>query len=606
MITGRPPFTAANHVALLKKIRATKEISFPIAENQATVAQGSSTPPSSAQAFDTIAYAYASSIASPHRSTGASFMQSWDMNRVSVEILDLTRALLTVNPVERMSFEEFFLHPAVRNSAPSVEKLSDGVLNVAMTMDSNPRNVVNMDRSAAMSMDPRAVDGSIYGVSVDSKRSTEPNRSHDASRNIPPQFVIRPRSHTMPETLIPTTKPPVDVSADNSFDLERAMGSMIIGIPTVTSAIKQPDVTPGSSGPESASLFPPHPQDDATFAPHHDGHRYGSIAQDGFISSSQPTSPFSAKSPSPFPSLPQQSAGAFARHRPVTFSSTGDESYDHPFPMDEHIRVPFPINEPIRVPSPMDEHLRERGLSLEKRSYFQDTIEEHGDIRVKRPDRHAATLVNSPDHGSMARRDSGLSPSSQPPATTYISMEAARQQQPSTSASLQHALGHSIGRRLEAVRMSEGSARAIIEGTSRDIGRFNDGMNEVGYPRMGEVGSRLNEAITPVDNSSSSPVDIIAPKWNEWLQPNQASLPFAQQSAAPSHINQLRQTPPTTAQILLIPIHTSPPPVAQALFSPIRQTLPTSRESQVAELVRRQSRIPPVDGDVEDDGFVIL
>jgi serine/threonine-protein kinase ULK/ATG1 len=70
MITGRPPFRAQNHLELLKKIQESNDqIPFPDEKNHDIV--------------------------------------------IGEDLKDLVRKLLKKDPVERLSFEEFFLHPAV-------------------------------------------------------------------------------------------------------------------------------------------------------------------------------------------------------------------------------------------------------------------------------------------------------------------------------------------------------------------------------------------------------------------------------------------------------------------------------------------------------------
>ena len=73
MVTGRPPFRARNHVELLRKIEAAED-----------------------------------NIRFPREVT------------VSAEMKSLVRALLKRNPVERMSFENFFTHPVVTSDIPGL------------------------------------------------------------------------------------------------------------------------------------------------------------------------------------------------------------------------------------------------------------------------------------------------------------------------------------------------------------------------------------------------------------------------------------------------------------------------------------------------------
>lgn len=78
VVTGRPPFRAQNHIELLKKINENEDrIRFPDEKADAAVAP------------------------------------------IGNDIKDLIRKLLKKNPVERISFEEFFMHPAITNSPPS-------------------------------------------------------------------------------------------------------------------------------------------------------------------------------------------------------------------------------------------------------------------------------------------------------------------------------------------------------------------------------------------------------------------------------------------------------------------------------------------------------
>lgn len=73
MIVGRPPFRASNHVELLRKIEAAEDV-----------------------------------IKFPRETT------------ISSEMKGLTRALLKRNPVERISFENFFAHPVIISSIPGL------------------------------------------------------------------------------------------------------------------------------------------------------------------------------------------------------------------------------------------------------------------------------------------------------------------------------------------------------------------------------------------------------------------------------------------------------------------------------------------------------
>lgn len=80
-LTGRPPFRAQNHLELLKKIQENDDkIRFP----------------------DEKAAASSDEIVS----------------KIGADLKDLIRKLLKRNPVERISFEEFFMHPAILQQPP--------------------------------------------------------------------------------------------------------------------------------------------------------------------------------------------------------------------------------------------------------------------------------------------------------------------------------------------------------------------------------------------------------------------------------------------------------------------------------------------------------
>ncbi|TPX35577.1 hypothetical protein SmJEL517_g02166 [Synchytrium microbalum] len=125
MIYGRPPFKAQNHIDLLKKIdRGDGTIRFPGEDNGHQVGFD---PVSSLTGHTTRNVAPSSNRpnrASPtpagyHRSSPQpSIGMAVNIVQPSEDLKDLIRQLLKRNPIERMSFEEFFLHPAVQASTP--------------------------------------------------------------------------------------------------------------------------------------------------------------------------------------------------------------------------------------------------------------------------------------------------------------------------------------------------------------------------------------------------------------------------------------------------------------------------------------------------------
>jgi len=91
MATGRPPFRAQNHIDLLKKIEQGEDnIKFP-GDSPATYNVGNTDGASKATLKGKVP-------AHPG---------------ISEELKDLIRHVLKQNPVERISFEEFFMHPCV-------------------------------------------------------------------------------------------------------------------------------------------------------------------------------------------------------------------------------------------------------------------------------------------------------------------------------------------------------------------------------------------------------------------------------------------------------------------------------------------------------------
>lgn len=120
VVTGRPPFRAQNHIELLKKINENEDrIRFPDEK--------------------------ADTVATP----------------IGNDIKDLIRKLLKKNPVERISFEEFFMHPAITNNpsspststplAPRPSSSSSRTINTAArhrrTSHDIPRSPIHHDMS---------------------------------------------------------------------------------------------------------------------------------------------------------------------------------------------------------------------------------------------------------------------------------------------------------------------------------------------------------------------------------------------------------------------------------------------------------------------------
>ncbi|KAJ3243017.1 Serine/threonine-protein kinase [Chytriomyces hyalinus] len=146
MITGRPPYKAQNHIDLLRKIdKGEGFVKFPGEEdspspnggrgkgmisNNPTLTvgtapvtstmrriMGGASLPSNAKNIPVGSLGMTASPKFPS-TAGAMHAQNIGSRPVSDDLKDLTRRLLKRNPVERMSFEEFFMHPAVISAGP--------------------------------------------------------------------------------------------------------------------------------------------------------------------------------------------------------------------------------------------------------------------------------------------------------------------------------------------------------------------------------------------------------------------------------------------------------------------------------------------------------
>ncbi|KAJ3195025.1 Serine/threonine-protein kinase ulk2 [Irineochytrium annulatum] len=121
MLTGRPPFKAQNHIDLLRRIdRGEGWIRFP-GEEEGTAARRSVMVTNASPRPGTSVGSAGNSPANfAVGSLGASpRFPSMVQNAIPIaeDLKDLIRRLLKRNPVERMSFEEFFMHPCVANYA---------------------------------------------------------------------------------------------------------------------------------------------------------------------------------------------------------------------------------------------------------------------------------------------------------------------------------------------------------------------------------------------------------------------------------------------------------------------------------------------------------
>lgn len=114
MVTGKPPFRAQNHVELLRKIeKGMDRIKFPGDTAPDDVENG-------VGYFKTVA--------------GSSSL-------ISEDVKEIIRSLLKRNPVERISFEEFFRHSAVRAELEPASAQSFGGEYLTVPITSEPRSL---------------------------------------------------------------------------------------------------------------------------------------------------------------------------------------------------------------------------------------------------------------------------------------------------------------------------------------------------------------------------------------------------------------------------------------------------------------------------------
>ncbi|KAJ6464045.1 kinase-like protein [Mycena sanguinolenta] len=197
MAVGRPPFRAANHIDLLKKIEHSKGIKFPDEEPKSQSA----------------------------RNGGGG---SEDLP-VPPDVKKLIRALLKQNPAERASFEEFFSSTALAKSKfprPSEPSLSPSPINssVDVSVEAGPSAIPAhhlvippevLDPNAMIPpskfnfREPRQDNGSVTRIPVANPSGTPPSPSSASSRDrfTPPTEKVRRPSN--PSSTIPANHSPL-------------------------------------------------------------------------------------------------------------------------------------------------------------------------------------------------------------------------------------------------------------------------------------------------------------------------------------------------------------------------------------------------------------
>ncbi|KAJ7241666.1 kinase-like domain-containing protein [Mycena haematopus] len=207
MAVGRPPFRAANHIELLKKIEHSKGIRFPDEEPKSQSA----------------------------RNGGGG---SEDLP-VPPDVKKLIRALLKQNPAERASFEEFFSSTALAKSKfprPSEPSPSPVQSSADVSTEAGPSSIPAhhlvippevLDPNAMIPpskfnfREPRQDNGSVTRIPMANPMGTPPSPSSASSRDkfTPPTEKIRRPSN--PSSTIPVNhsplRPPRPLSTEGSI-----------------------------------------------------------------------------------------------------------------------------------------------------------------------------------------------------------------------------------------------------------------------------------------------------------------------------------------------------------------------------------------------------
>ncbi|KAF9899381.1 Serine/threonine-protein kinase, partial [Lobosporangium transversale] len=185
MCTGKPPFRAQNHVELLKRIEKAQDvITFPgetLTDNRA----GSS----------------------------PSQQNNQSMAPITEDIKDLIRQLLKRNPVERISFEEFFMNPTVSNLA--ARNRSRSTQSSSSAQDYSRVESASTDSSRR----PMTLDPSRYSPDIghrergDKKPITIPSGSREQSERAT-EFRSHSRSRSLKSgspSALPESRPPLQL-----------------------------------------------------------------------------------------------------------------------------------------------------------------------------------------------------------------------------------------------------------------------------------------------------------------------------------------------------------------------------------------------------------
>src|SRR6266542_1622962 len=168
---GKPPFKAQNHVDLLRKIeKGCDRIKFPN-ESSGIIQTG---------------YTQLDSTKSSTNNKVSSNVGTYPV--ISEELKDLIRHLLKRNPVERISFEEFFMHPCVTGSLEPLQPRS------------STRTLHSKERSGH--------DSKVKGVTIVATTNTQENelkKNHvrDRSRSSPVPVTYKEKTSNINQSRSP-------------------------------------------------------------------------------------------------------------------------------------------------------------------------------------------------------------------------------------------------------------------------------------------------------------------------------------------------------------------------------------------------------------------
>lgn len=173
MICGRTPFKAQNHLALIKKIQMTKNVLFPDESPENKNYSGSQSHPIKipSSSHTMMAFSSPSELQTSRNSKGSNENLASDEG-FSKDLRSLTRGLLKKDPMERLSFEEFFLNSCVRLGTDyinigSKENIQPSINSLPQTVQKHSVSLPSSSSSQASSMSQknlRRVNSSTYST----------------------------------------------------------------------------------------------------------------------------------------------------------------------------------------------------------------------------------------------------------------------------------------------------------------------------------------------------------------------------------------------------------------------------------------------------------